>query len=106
MPYKGKGVIFNCTLEGLEYKVEAFAFGAGTRIAYCLAFELELPDELETVLIRWTGGFRDDDFAEDASGKDVLAYFVSPEKAFEHIDLLESRLKKVTDDIASLEELG
>ena len=28
-----KGVILICTLEGLEYKVEDFAFGSGTGIA-------------------------------------------------------------------------
>ena len=35
---------------------------------------MELPNELQTVLILWTDGFRNDDFAENASGKGVIAY--------------------------------
>ena len=83
-------------------KVRDFAFGAGSGIANGLAFGMELPDELDAVLTHWAGEFKNDDFAEDSSGTGVIAYSVSPENAVEYIDLLESRLRNVIDEIASL----
>ena len=86
-------------------KVKDFSFGAGNGTGNGRLFGMELPDELEEHLKRWTDEFSEDDFVERASSAGVVAYSVKPEEAAKHICLLESRLEDVISRLANLKPL-
>ena len=79
-----------------------FSFGAGNGNGSGYVFGMELPVELYNLLTQWCNQFASDDFAGDASSIGVVAYWVSPNDAVEHIDLLEARLRKVIADLKTL----
>ena len=72
-----------------------FSFGASV-------FENELPEDLRTMLERWTGNFSSDSFAEDVSSKGVKAWSVRHNAAVQHQDLLVQRLSSIFSELASL----
>ena len=72
-----------------------FSFGAGV-------FDLELPEDLRTVLERWAGDFSSESFAEDVSSKGVQAWSVRHNAAVQHQDLLVQRLRNMLSKLASL----
>ena len=72
-----------------------FSFGAGV-------FDLQLPEDLRTVLERWAGDFSSESFAEDVSSKGVQAWSVRHNAAVQHQDLLVQRLRTILSKLASL----
>ena len=90
---------------GSWMKVKDFSFGAGNGTGNGRLFGMELPDELEEHLKRWTDEFSEDAFVERASSAGVVAYSVKPEEAAKHICLLESRLEDVISRLANLKPL-
>ena len=86
--------------------VRDFSFGAGNGNSNRGPFGMEMRPELENMLHKWCNQFKEDAFTDDASSEGVIAYRVNPEQAVNHLDLLETRLATVIDDLANLKTPG
>ena len=76
-----------------------FSFGGAIFEGYN---DLPPPPALLDVLRRYATQFKDDQWASDASSVGVIAYWVTPDAAAEHIDTLATRVENVLRDIAAL----
>ena len=72
-----------------------FSFGASV-------LDYELPEELRTILERWTNQFSVDNFTDDVSSKGVKAWAVRHNAVVQHEGLLVERLRSIFAGLALL----
>ena len=75
-----------------------FSFGAGIFSGY----DPPAPPVLRDALLGYAGQFEDDAFSHNASSQGVVAWYVEPPDAAEHIDVLVERLERVLADLKAL----